>query len=160
MPRSTVRYVNSFALGSTDFPFLPWHQSVHCSFFPLFFVLNRSHHRCRWATQLKSCLVSEDSQTLGRLLCRGSSSLHSSSQESKVAVTFTHTLSTLPPLNKWMLFNTFETKLSILRFNAGHYCMTNISWQNKNRVSRPWKTNKQNNIGKAEWKKFQLLKSK
>lgn len=36
-----------------------------------FSILNRSHHRCRWATQLKSCLISEDSQTLCCLLCRG-----------------------------------------------------------------------------------------
>lgn len=46
-------------MGSMDFPF-PWHQSVHSSIFHF----NRSHHRCRWATQLKSCLISEDSQTL------------------------------------------------------------------------------------------------
>lgn len=36
-----------------------------------FSILNRSHHRCRWATQLKSCLISEDSQPPGCLLCRG-----------------------------------------------------------------------------------------
>lgn len=65
MPTSTRRYVNSFARALRVFP-SP--MTSTCTFLNFFFfsISNRSHHRCRRDTQLKSGLLCEDSQRQGR----------------------------------------------------------------------------------------------
>lgn len=64
VPTSTRRYVNSFARALRVFP-SP--MTSTCTFLNFFFsISNRSHHRCRRDTQLKSGLLCEDSQRQGR----------------------------------------------------------------------------------------------